>query len=257
MAEEQNTLVKLDGCLIEEDNLIRMAENAVNYTVAEHYLNALLVHGALYHKQYLFNKVFELMKKYENKRITTGSPSPATEGNMPQYDNTGKKEGVATHNPIKAAMAKKDEEYGEGAVRFVQQVKRIMLLAEKDNGTEKVLTSRGNGGTYQYMVDGKGFCKVMDELLACHEQEIKDYLKGATAKDATAQKYVAPFIGFVVDTHHYSAEKMPKKDMRGAFVAVYGKDTAAVAKMSNKNPPREAQRLYDITKGIMIKRKGR
>lgn len=130
-----------------------------------------------------------------------------------------------------------------------------MLRAEKDNGKQKQNNSRSYTITYIYNVDGKGFGKVMDELLANYEYIIKDYLDGATAETAVSIKYVAPFIGYVLDTHLYSAEKMPKNEFKDVFVAVYGKGTSAVSKMSDKNPSNEAVVLYKTAKEIMEKHK--
>ena len=67
--------------------------------------------------------------------------------------------------------------------------------------------------------------------------------------------YVAPFIGYVLDTHLYSAAKMPKNEFKDVFETVYGKGTSAVSKMSDKNPSSEAEVLYKTAKEIMEKHK--
>lgn len=141
------------------------------------------------------------------------------------------------------------------AVAFVKRVKEIMLKAEEDNGKQKQNNSRSYTTTYLYNVDGKGFGMVMDKLLADYEHVIKDYLDGATAETAVSIKYVAPFIGYVLDTHLYSAAKMPKNEFKDVFETVYGKGTSAVSKMSDKNPSSEAEVLYKTTKEIMEKHK--
>ena len=141
------------------------------------------------------------------------------------------------------------------AVAFVERVKEVMLKAEKDNGKQKQNNSRSYTTTYIYNVDGKGFGKVMDELRANYEHVIKDYLDGATAETAVSIKYVAPFIGYVLDTHLYSASKMPKNEFKDVFETVYGKGTSAVSKMSDKNPSSEAEVLYKTAKEIMEKHK--
>lgn len=141
------------------------------------------------------------------------------------------------------------------AVAFVKRVKEIMLKAEKDNGKQKQNNSRSYTTTYLYNVDGKGFGMVMDELLANYEHVIKDYLDGATAETAVSIKYVAPFIGYVLDTHLYSAAKMPKNEFKDVFETIYGKGTSAVSKMSDKNPSSEAEVLYKTAKEIMEKHK--
>ena len=141
------------------------------------------------------------------------------------------------------------------AVVFVERVKEIMLKAEKDNGKQKQNNSRSYTTTYIYHVDGIGFCKVMDELLEIYEYVIKDYLKEATAETAGSIKYVCPFIGYVLDTHLYSAAKMPKNAFKEVFEVVYGKGTSATLKMSDKNPSNEATILYETAKEIMEKHK--
>ncbi len=152
--------------------------------------------------------------------------------------------------------APKVKDGGNPAIQFVEQVKHIMLKAEDENGTSKTITARGNGGTYIYNVDGKGFVKVMDELLACHEKEIKEYLGNATSAQAISIKYVAPFIGMVHDTHLYTPKDMPKIDFQDVFAVVYDKDdTSAVSKMSVKHPSEEAENLFEIAKKIMKKHK--
>ncbi|MBO4720692.1 MAG: hypothetical protein J5658_12575 [Prevotella sp.] len=134
---------------------------------------------------------------------------------------------------------------------FVSQVKRIMLIAEKKNGQEMVMTARGNGGTYKYQVDGKGFCKVMDLLLKDYTPQIEEYLNGAKVEAAGTIKFVCPFIGFVLDTHLYSEPKLQKSDLKFVMEEVYGKGTSATSKLSTKNDTNEAQNLFGIVEELM------
>ena len=138
---------------------------------------------------------------------------------------------------------------------FAERVKEIMLKAEQDNGQRKDNNARSYTTTYTYHVDGKGFGLVMDELLADYEHVINGYLNGATAETAGTIKYVCPFIGYILDTHLYSADKMPKNEFKKVLEQVYGKGTSAVAKMSDKNPSNEAEVLYKTAKEIMEKHK--
>ena len=146
---------------------------------------------------------------------------------------------------------KKPRNDEEAVERFVERVKHIMLKAEEDNGLQKPLTARGHKGTYIYNVDGKGFCKVMDVLQQDYEKTIIAYLEGATAEQAESIKYVAPFIGCVLDTHLYSEAQMPKNAFKEVFETVYGKDTSATTKMSNTKPSKEAERLFEAVKKVM------
>lgn len=134
---------------------------------------------------------------------------------------------------------------------FVVRVKDIMKKAESDNGKQKKNNSRSYPVTYIYHVDGKGFCRMMDELLANHRDLIAAYLNEATAEAAISIKYVAPFIGFVLDTHLFSEAKMPKKELKEVMEYFYGKGTSAVSKMSGSNLSNEAEYLYQTVKEIM------
>ena len=138
---------------------------------------------------------------------------------------------------------------------FVERVKLLMNMAAKTNNTIKTLISRGHAEKYLYNVDTDGIDKLMDELLATHEATIKKYLGDATDATADTIKYVAPFIGFLLDTHLYTAAKMPKKELDGVFQKVYGSNTSAVLKMSNKYPSNEAKILFDATEKVIEKHK--
>lgn len=188
-----------------------------------------------------YNAHVEHQHNYYNGKPMTGDAGFEEVKDSPQTE-----EGEGT-------SSEKEEIYP--IVVFVERVKEIMLKAEKDNGKQKQNNSRSYSTTYIYHVDGKGFCKVMDELLANYEYVIKDYLKGATAETAGSIKYVCPFIGFVLDTHLYSAAKMPKNEFKKVMQTVYGKGTSAVSKMSDKTPSNEADVLYKTAKEIMEKHK--
>lgn len=188
-----------------------------------------------------YNAHVEHQHNYYNGKLMTDDAELEEE-----KDSTQTKEGEDTSS---------EKEEIDPSVVFVERVKVIMLKAEKDNGKQKQNNSRSYTTTYIYHVDGKGFCKVMDELLANYEYVIKDYLKGATAENAGSIKYVCPFIGYVLDTHLYSAAMMPKNEFKKVMQAVYGKNTSATLKMSDKNPSNEAIVLYETAKEIMEKHK--
>ena len=76
-------------------------------------------------------------------------------------------------------------------------------------------------------------------------------MRNATAEAAVSIKYVAPFIGFVLDTHLYSEAKMPKNELKEVMEHFYGKGTSAVSKMSGSNQSNEAEYLYQTVKEIM------
>ncbi|MBQ3699742.1 MAG: hypothetical protein II886_07515 [Prevotella sp.] len=136
---------------------------------------------------------------------------------------------------------------------FVNCVKHIMLKAEEENGTVKPLTARGNGGIYTYNVNGKAFVGVMDTLVEKYEDRIKAYLDGLTAQKAKTIKYVAPFIGAVLETHLFSPANMPKKDIEPAFESEYGRGTSAVSKMAKSNLSETGNTLVETLKSIANK----
>ena len=138
---------------------------------------------------------------------------------------------------------------------FVEMVKKVMLKAEDENGETKTTKVKGHEGEYKYNVEGKAFCKVMDELLITHETDIENYLGNASAKDAIGIKYVVPFIGALIDTHLFTTEKMLKKDFNFVFEALYEKNKSAITKMSDSELLEEAEPLIEIIKRLMKKPK--
>lgn len=146
------------------------------------------------------------------------------------------------------------DETGDSPVdAFVNCVKHIMLKAEEENGTVKQLTARGNGGEYTYEINGKAFAGVMDVLVEKYEDRIKAYLDGLTAQKAKTIKYVAPFIGAVLETHLFSPANMPKKDIEPAFESEYGRGTSAVSKMAISNLSETGKTLVETLKSIANK----
>ena len=145
------------------------------------------------------------------------------------------------------------EEEKTPAEAFIEKVKRLFLLMEDENGTTKDITSRGNGGTYKFDVKGKALGEVLDEVLANNEQYVKDYLDGATTETAIQLKFVCPFIGYILDTHLYSTDKLQKKDLKPVFEIEYGKGTSAVSKLNHNDVCYEAENLFNILKKTMEK----
>ena len=131
---------------------------------------------------------------------------------------------------------------------FVDIVKLIMKNAEKDNGKEKPIKARGNGGTYIYNVDGETFGKVMDKLFDSHKDSIEDYLDGANAKKAVSMKYVCPFIGAILDAHLFTPPMMEKNDLEDALNSVYGAGSSASTKLSAKNISESGEYLIELLK---------
>ena len=138
---------------------------------------------------------------------------------------------------------------------FVDRVKLIMLKAEKENGKEKPLTARGNGGTYTYQVEGQLFGKVMDELQQYYEDTIEDYLEGADAKRAVSIKFVSPFLGAVLETHLFTPAQMPKKDLEPALNEVYGEGSSAATKLGTTNLSQSGLMLIENMKSVTEKLK--
>ena len=64
MTKGENEYVWLDGMLLKEEHLVKLAMNVGNYAQAEHYLFALLAHGVVYGKQEMIEKVNEVREFY-------------------------------------------------------------------------------------------------------------------------------------------------------------------------------------------------
>lgn len=65
MNKDFSSYVCLDGVYVKEEQVVKMAMNAGSFTVAEHYLCALLAHGLMYGKHLIINKVNEVREHYQ------------------------------------------------------------------------------------------------------------------------------------------------------------------------------------------------
>lgn len=69
MTKEANEYAWLDGMLLKEEHLIKLAMNVGNYAQAEHYLCALLAHGLMYGKTEIIDRVNEVRDFYGVPKI--------------------------------------------------------------------------------------------------------------------------------------------------------------------------------------------
>lgn len=105
---------------------------------------------------------------------------------------------------------------------FVERVKQIMLKAEEKNGmTIKYKDNKHNDQEYRFNVEGKLFCKVIDELRKKHPKLILDYLDGKTGDNAIGVTAVCPFIGKVLGMCLFNKESVRNIDLKDAFEFVY------------------------------------
>ena len=65
MTKDLSEYVCLDGVYVREEQVVKMAKNAGSFTVAEHYLCALLAHGLMYGKTEIINNVNEVRELYQ------------------------------------------------------------------------------------------------------------------------------------------------------------------------------------------------
>ena len=97
MTKGENEYVWLDGMLLKEEHLVKLAMNVGNYAQAEHYLFALLAHGVVYGKQELMEKVNEVREFY-------GVPKIPLAGNEVSRDSS--RRGDSLDSKARAAFKK-------------------------------------------------------------------------------------------------------------------------------------------------------
>ena len=73
--KEENEYVWLDGMLLKEEHLVKLAMNVGSFALAEHYLCALLAHGLMYGKTEIIDRVNEVRDFYGAPKI----PMPGNE----------------------------------------------------------------------------------------------------------------------------------------------------------------------------------
>ena len=69
MNEQNKEFIYLDGMWLKEEQLLKLAMGVGNFALAEHYLCALLVHGIVYGKQGMIEKVNEVREFYGVPKI--------------------------------------------------------------------------------------------------------------------------------------------------------------------------------------------
>ena len=133
--------------------------------------------------------------------------------------------------------------------------KRLKAIARKiskllDN--QRINThARGIPGTYTFLFDSKGFCKMIDELYRNHHNYITAYLHGT--KKPTGVTFVFPFLGEILNSLIFNKKELQKTNLKEVFkLFKYNSDTA-VKKLSihsklYKNP--DAKLLVETAKMI-------
>ena len=133
--------------------------------------------------------------------------------------------------------------------------KRLKAIARKiskllDNHQINT-NARGIPGTYSFLFDSKGFCKMIDELYCNHHNYITAYLHGT--KKPTGVTFISPFLGEMLNSLIFNKKELQKTDLKEVFkLFKYNSDTA-VKKLSlhcklYKNP--DARLLVETAKMI-------
>lgn len=91
MAEQKDECVYHNGFYIPIDQMIVMAKNAGDYSLAQPFLVSLLYHANRYHLQYINDEVNNIRKHYNLAPFPTAG-APASSNNMPSYDSPQKKQ---------------------------------------------------------------------------------------------------------------------------------------------------------------------
>ena len=108
MNKEEKEYVWLDGMLLKEEHLVKLAMNVGNYAQAEHYLFALLAHGIVYGKHELLEKVNEVREYY-------GVPKIPDAGN--EVSRGGGRQGDSMDDKARAAFRKMEVEERRNILR--------------------------------------------------------------------------------------------------------------------------------------------
>ncbi len=69
MEEKKNFYVNLDGMLLNKEHLVKLAFNVGSFSLAEHYLNALLFYGLLHNQRDILSIVNEVRRSYRVPEI--------------------------------------------------------------------------------------------------------------------------------------------------------------------------------------------
>ena len=111
---------------------------------------------------------------------------------------------------------------------FVKAVKFIVNHAAKKNGEQiQCIENGGKAGNYIFWLDNKGWCKMMDMLLAEHRKLIVAALKKKKKPDSV--NLLAPFIGAIINKGCFQKTQIIRKiDLIPSFTEYYGKPCSSV-----------------------------
>lgn len=134
---------------------------------------------------------------------------------------------------------------------FVNRVKDIVTRAARKNGETIPANPRGLAGEYTFFVDGGRISKMMDDLRKNHEAKINEFLCCTSKYDGVM--IVAPFIGRLLQMEELRARDLQLTDLEFAFSPYYNNTASAVKRMSTKLDSAEANMLFSLLKGMLIK----
>ena len=95
--KEENEYVWLDGMLLKEEHLVKLAMNVGSFALAEHYLCALLAHGLMCGKTDIIDRVNEVREFYGVPKIPVAGNGMSRTNSRPS-DSLDDKARAALHS---------------------------------------------------------------------------------------------------------------------------------------------------------------
>ena len=137
MTKDLKEFVSLDGILIREEQIVKMAINAGSFAVAEHYLCALLAHGLIYGKTDIVERVNEVREHYQVL------PFKKPEHQVPR-DEYGRSRMESIENKVRNAYGQMTEERQKDLMKSCLQMlrKQCDLFCHKNDWMAVMLVTR-------------------------------------------------------------------------------------------------------------------
>ncbi len=137
---------------------------------------------------------------------------------------------------------------------FCQRLVDIVNALARMNGTLIKTKAKGVTSEYTFHIDAKKFSSMMQELKSDFRYKIEDYLGERNATDACKLNLVAPFLGYVLNTHLTSSPQMQKTDIAQVLHEFYPQSKNPTVALSKRSELDAEESLFRMVETLLSER---
>ncbi len=134
---------------------------------------------------------------------------------------------------------------------FCQQLLDIVNALARMNGTLIKTNAKGVTGEYTFHIDAGKFGSMMQELKTEFRYKLEDYLGERNATQAIQLSLVAPFLGYVLNTHLISSPQIQKTDIAQVLHEFYPQSKNPIVALSKRSELDAEQSLFRMAETLL------